>query len=80
MSGMNLYDLASGNFAPAFLAGASISLPVMPLDGSPTARNVESTVSVGAFWEVDLERPAPLRDGHHLLVTLGLDLLSLFSE
>ena len=80
MTGLNLYDLASGNFAPAYLLGASIALPVMPLDGSPTARNIESTVSVGGFWELDLERSAPFRDGNHFLLTLGVDLLSLFSE
>lgn len=63
MTGFNLYDLGTGKFDPAYLAGFSVTLPVLELDGSPTARNLSSAIAVGAFWEVDLSRPRPLDDG-----------------
>jgi hypothetical protein len=80
MSGFNLYDLAAGRFDPAFLLGGSFSFPVLELDGSPSARNLSSTVALGIFWEVDLERKQPLKEGNHLLVTLGIDVGSLLAE
>jgi hypothetical protein len=80
MTGFNLYDLGTGKFDPAYLAGFSVTLPVLELDGSPTARNLSSAIALGAFWEVDLARPHPLKDGNHFLLTFGLDFASLLSE
>lgn len=80
MSGFNLYDLGSGQFDPAYLLGVSVTLPILPIDGTPNARNLNSALALGAFWEVDLERKHPLADGNHFLLTFGLDLGSLLSE
>lgn len=80
MTGFNLYDLGTGKFEPAYLAGLSVSLPVLAVDGTPNARNLSSSVAVGLFWELDLERHHPFKDGQHVLLTLGVDVSSLLSE
>src|SRR6185369_11382051 len=79
-TGFNLYDLGTGKFVPSYLPGGSITLPVLPIDGTPNARNLNSSLALGAFWEVDLERQHPFVDGNHFLLTFGIDFASLLSE
>jgi hypothetical protein len=78
--GFNLYDLSTGRFAPASLLGVSATLPILPLEGGPNARNLNSSLALGAFWEVDFDQAHPVADGSHFLLTFGLDLASLLSE
>lgn len=68
--GMHLVDLGRGAFAPSTLLGISAALPL--LGGAP--KFAQTSVGIGLFWENDL------RDrSNHFLLTIGLNLLSLFS-
>lgn len=69
-AGGHLIDLGSGSFTPSLLIGFSAALPLV----QTSVKFAQTTVGLGAFYELDG------RDGSsHALLTVGLNLLSLFS-
>jgi hypothetical protein len=73
MAGMNLVDLNGGRFVPSILAGVSVTAPLLD---SPS--QFGTSVAIGIFWEADLRDEHPLETSH-ALITLGLNIFSLFA-
>jgi hypothetical protein len=68
--GMHLIDLGKGSFTPSFLVGASAAIPLVESQSKFT----QTSVGIGLFYENDLRDQSS-----HALLTVGLNLLSLFS-
>ncbi len=47
-----------------------------PLNKGDNQRDI--ALALGLYWSVDLRQPRPVQDGSHLLITFGVDVLSLF--
>ncbi|NUQ75792.1 MAG: hypothetical protein HUU21_19795 [Polyangiaceae bacterium] len=71
--GANIVKLGDLDFAPTFLVGGAFTLPVL----ESSLSQLGSKVSLGAYFEYDT-RVAP-KYAPHLLITVGLNLGSLFS-
>ncbi|HET9934203.1 MAG TPA: hypothetical protein VFQ35_26055 [Polyangiaceae bacterium] len=80
MTGFHLYDLSNGDFAPSFLLGGSLTFPILQTAATGGTGNLGTDVAIGAFWEVDLQERHPIKDGSHFLLTLGVDVLTLFAK
>jgi hypothetical protein len=78
VTGMHVFDLSHGSFAPSWVTGASVTLPILDLQKGVAEDQLGTDVAAGLFWEVDFREQHVLRDGHHLLLTLGVNVLSLF--
>lgn len=78
VTGMHVFDLSHGSFAPSWVTGASVTLPILDLQKGVTEDQLGTDVAAGLFWELDFREQHVLRDGHHLLLTLGVNVLSLF--
>jgi hypothetical protein len=72
-AGINIVNIAEGEFAPTFLFGGALSLPV--LEGSVS--QLGSKVTLGAYYEYDPR--VDFKYANHFLLTLGLNIGSLFS-
>jgi hypothetical protein len=71
--GANIVKLGDLDFAPTFLLGGALTLPVLESSSS----QLGSKVTLGAYFEYDT-RVAP-KYAPHFLMTLGLSIRSLFS-
>jgi hypothetical protein len=77
-TGFHLYDISDGEFTPAFVLGATIVLPIVDLPKGVAEDQLGTDAALGLFWEVDLQEESPFAYGNHFLVTLGLNVFSLF--
>ncbi len=68
--GMHLADLAQATFTPSVLVGISAAMPLLESQSKFT----QTSVGIGLFYENDLRDRTS-----HMLLTIGLNLLSLFS-
>lgn len=80
VTGMHLLDLSHGEFAASWVTGASVTLPLIDLQKGEAEDQLSTDLALGLFWEVDLREPKPFKYGQHALVTLGLNVLSLFGS
>ncbi len=78
MAGLHLFELSQGSVAPSMVVGASFTFPLIDLPKGKTQDQLGTDLAVGMFWEVDLQERSPFRDGNHFVVTLGLNVLSVF--
>jgi hypothetical protein len=79
-TGLHLFDLSQGTFAPSWVTGLSITLPIVNLQKGTAEDQLGTDVALGMFWEVDLRERRPMKYGHHALLTLGVNVLSLFGS
>lgn len=80
VTGMHLFDLSEGAFTPSWVTGLSVTLPIVNLQKGAAEDQLGTDAALGLFWEVDLREKQPFRYGHHALVTLGVNVLSLFGS
>jgi hypothetical protein len=79
-TGMNIYDISHGAFAPSWLTGVSVTLPIINLQKGVAEDQLGTDLAAGIFWEVDFREEQPLKYGNHLLLTFGFNVLSLFGS
>ncbi len=79
-TGMNIYDISHGAFAPSWLTGVSVTLPIINLQKGVAEDQLGTDLAAGIFWEVDFREQQPLKYGNHLLLTFGFNVLSLFGS
>jgi hypothetical protein len=80
VSGLNLYNVSEGKFVPSWVTGVSLTLPLIDLQKGITEDQLSTDVALGFFWEADVTEHDWLTRGNHLLVTLGVNVLSLFGS
>lgn len=80
VTGMNFYDISNGNFAPSWLTGLSFTLPIIDLQKGVAEDQLSSDVALGMFWEADIGEHQWDSHGNHFLITLGLNVFSLFGS
>jgi hypothetical protein len=66
-------DVDKGIVDPHLLLGGGLSLPVVS-----GASQLDTSLTLGLYWNVDLRRSHPFTEGNHALVMLGTNAFSLF--
>ena len=78
MTGFHIVDVAQGRLAPSWVTGFSFTFPIVDLPPSKMNNQLGTDVALAFLWEVDMQEKYPFRDGNHALITIGLNVLSLF--
>jgi hypothetical protein len=77
---MNLYNISNGKFAPSWVTGISLTLPIIDLQKGIAEDQLSTDVALGFFWESDVAEHDWIHHGNHFLATFGINLLSLFGS
>jgi hypothetical protein len=80
VTGAHLYNLSDGEVSPSWVTGVSVTLPIFDLQKGVAEDQLGTDVALGLFWEVDIAEKDWITHGHHGLITLGLNVLSLFGS
>lgn len=66
-------DVDAGVVNPHFVFGGGLSLPLVT-----GTSQLDTSLTLGVYWNVDLRRSHPFAEGNHALFTVGTNALSIF--
>jgi hypothetical protein len=79
-TGFQFFQIAEGTVSTSYLFGLQATLPLIHANNVPSSTfssQIGTALTLGLFWEVDLRDG--ISRGNHLMLSLGLNVLSLFS-